>query len=279
MTETVLTLHESPVSPVVLDSKIREIVIDASFPLTLALSAPKQSCCAVVVRIRQASALTIRVKAEAGSRVTLLYWNESSAPITITEENEVYRDAQFKAAYVQLNPGTVAQSSKTVLKEPGAEALLQSAVIAQTEKQFVIDCIHEAGQTSGIMENYSIVLQGGRYRMEATGKIEKGARQAKSHQTSRALTFDAKQTASILPKLLIDENDVEASHATTIGQMDENQMYYLQSRGLSEDEAIRLVTIGYLLPIVRISEDPDLQKALAQEIETKVNEVCLTSSK
>ena len=66
MTETVLTLHESPVSPVVLDSKIREIVIDASFPLTLALSAPKQSRCAVVVRIRQAGALTIRVKAEAG---------------------------------------------------------------------------------------------------------------------------------------------------------------------------------------------------------------------
>ena len=129
------------------------------------------------------------------------------------------------------------------------------------------------------MENYSIVLQGGRYRMEATGKIEKGARGAKSHQTSRALTFDAQQTATILPKLLIDENDVEASHATTIGQMDENQMYYLQSRGLSEDEAIRLVTIGYLLPIARISDDPKLQEALAQEIETKVNEVCLTSSK
>ena len=78
---------------------------------------------------------------------------------------------------------------------------------------------------------------------------------------------------------MIDENDVEASHATTIGQMDENQMYYLQSRGLSEDEAIRLVTIGYLLPIARISDDPKLQEALAQEIETKVNEVCLTSSK
>ena len=56
-------------------------------------------------------------------------------------------------------------------------------------------------------------------------------------------------------------------------------MYYLQSRGLSEDEAIRLVTIGYLLPIARISDDPKLQEALAQEIETKVNEVCLTSPK
>ena len=279
MAETVLTLHESPVSPVVLQETLRELVIDASAPLTLTLTAPAQTACSLVVRIRHAEALTIQVRAEAASQLTLLYWNESSAPITIRESNEIYRDARFKAAYVQLNPGTVDHQSKTLLKERGAEVLVQSAVIAQTQKQFVVDLIHQAGQTTGIMENYSIVLQGGRYRMEATGKIEKGARGAKSHQTSRALTFDAQQTATILPKLLIDENDVEASHATTIGQMDENQMYYLQSRGLSEDEAIRLVTIGYLLPIARISDDPKLQEALAQEIETKVNEVCLTSSK
>ena len=166
MAETVLTLHESPVSPVVLQETLRELVIDASAPLTLTLTAPAQTACSLVVRIRQAEALTIQVRAEAASQLTLLYWNESSAPITIRESNEIYRDARFKAAYVQLNPGMVDHQSKTLLKESGAEALVQSAVIAQTRKQFVVDLIHQAGQTTGIMENYSIVLQGGRYRME-----------------------------------------------------------------------------------------------------------------
>ena len=132
MAETMLTLHESPVSPVVLQETLRELVIDASAPLTLTLTAPAQTACSLVVRIRRAEALTIQVRAEAASQLTLLYWNESSAPITIRESNEIYRDARFKAAYVQLNPGMVDHQSKTLLKESGAEALVQSAVIAQT---------------------------------------------------------------------------------------------------------------------------------------------------
>lgn len=277
MAEQKLILHENPDQPVILTSDLKEILIDCPGVMELNMVVSEHTQAALFIRIRAAASLSLHVTAKAGSEAVLLYWNESDRELLITERNEVYHDAYFKAAYGHLSSGTVHHQGVTVLKEPGAQAFIQTAAIAKTSKSFVIDCLHEAPHTEGIIENYAIILKNGQYQMEATGKINKGARGAKSHQTSRALTFDAGQKATILPKLLIDENEVEASHATSIGQMDDNQMYYLQSRGLSEADAVKLVTIGYLLPIAKVSEDPEIQKALQQEIESKVNDLCLTS--
>ena len=73
-----------------------------------------------------------------------------------------------------------------------------------------------------------------------------------------------------IPLLLIDENDVKASHALTVGQPDEDQMYYLQSRGLTKKQAIGLLSVGYFLPVLDLIEDKDLKQQLQQEMESKV---------
>ena len=56
----------------------------------------------------------------------------------------------------------------------------------------------------------------------------------------------------------------------TLGQPDENQLYYLQTRGLSRKEALGLLSIGYLLPIVAYVNDADKQQELKNEIEKRV---------
>ena len=73
--------------------------------------------------------------------------------------------------------------------------------------------------------------------------------------------------------LLIDENDVEASHATSLGQPDENQLYYMQSRGLSRQSAMELITLGYLLPIASKIQNEKLRDILEKQIELKVKEL------
>lgn len=264
---------------VVLDENLHEILIQTDQPMTLQLESKANTVCSVYIRILQGKHLTIQFVGQQDSQTTLLYWNETKQAIQIEETNEVKRNATLLAAYGQLASGEVEHHAITYLQEEGASASLHSAVLAQCKKQFQMDCIHQAPRTFADMQHYSIVLEGGRYKMEATGKIEKYARGSSSHQTSRAMTFSDSQTATILPQLLIDENEVEASHATTVGQMDENQMYYLQSRGLSKEEAMKLVTIGYLMPIAQVTKNERLQKQLQQEIEMKVNEACLISIK
>ena len=79
--------------------------------------------------------------------------------------------------------------------------------------------------------------------------------------------------------MLIDENDVEASHAATVGQMDEMQLYYMQSRGLSEMESMALLMSGYLMPIARAINDEKLKDHVIELINSKVSEICYLASK
>ena len=120
------------------------------------------------------------------------------------------------------------------------------------------------------MENYAVVEEGGQYRMEAPGKIIKGARESNSHQKTRVLTMSERHSSEVVPVLLIDENDVKASHATTLGQPDENQLYYLQTRGLSRRQALGLLTVGYIMPITELFDQEEVRTALKDEIEMKV---------
>ena len=84
------------------------------------------------------------------------------------------------------------------------------------------------------------------------------------------MTLGKDHKAKVIPLLLIDENDVKASHAQTIGQPDEDQLYYLQSRGLTNRQAMGLLSIGYLLPVLERIRDEDLKKELQQTMESKV---------
>ena len=72
------------------------------------------------------------------------------------------------------------------------------------------------------------------------------------------------------PILLIDEDQVKASHAMTLGQMDENQLYYLMSRGLNTQQALGLLSIGYLMPITQFFEDDEMNMKMKEEMEKKV---------
>ena len=110
--------------------------------------------------------------------------------------------------------------------------------------------------------------------MVVKNTIVKGANGSSTHQTSRLLTYDKTSVGKILPVLYIYDNDVAASHAASLGQPDSDQLYYLQSRGLSYGEALKLIIIGYLLPITTVISDEQLGNTLKEEIEMKVGEAC-----
>lgn len=73
------------------------------------------------------------------------------------------------------------------------------------------------------------------------------------------------------PILLIDEDDVTAGHAASVGRVDPLQVYYLKSRGLTEEEAQRLLIHGFLDPVVSQLPIESVKKQLTQVIERKIN--------
>ena len=203
-------------------------------------------------------------------KTTIVFLNHSLAKLECEEKYLVGENATLVLAYAELNLNKVKHKTAVHLQGKGAQAKVQSATVCGGEIDYDILCEHEASYTEALMQNYGIVLKKAKCEMVVTGSILKGMRQSKSHQTTRLLTFDEKPNIVCLPILKIDENDVEASHALSLGKPDENQLYYMSSRGLSKEEAIRLIAVGYLMPIIDVIEDEDVRKQLIKEIEQKV---------
>lgn len=104
----------------------------------------------------------------------------------------------------------------------------------------------------------------------AIGKIEHGSTRANAEQESRVLMLSKDARGDANPILLIDEDDVTAGHAASVGRVDEFQMYYLQSRGIPKEEAERLIILGFLEPVVDELPIPSIQKQLRTLIERKI---------
>ena len=183
-------------------------------------------------------------------------------------------EADVTVAYGEINRADTLRSVHMALREEGARGLLSSASLVDSSKTYNMNVVNYAPHTYGDMKNYAVVLGHGRLMIDAVGKIIKGAFRSESHQTSRALSFEEGQNAVILPELLIDEDDVQASHAMSMGRVDEDALYYLMSRGLSVQQCTSLISQGYLLPITETLNNEELKNKLKEEMERKIGELC-----
>lgn len=109
---------------------------------------------------------------------------------------------------------------------------------------------HTGQHTSANMDVRGALSGHGRCVFRGDIDIERGAKDTSSFETANAIVLDKGARADAIPSLYIDENDVRASHSATTGQVDEDQMFYLRSRGLPERSARRLIVRGFFQPIL-----------------------------
>src|SRR5699024_9533836 len=103
----------------------------------------------------------------------------------------------------------------------------------------------------------------------AIGKIDDGASGANAEQESRILMLSKGARGDANPILLIDEDDVNEGHVASAGRIDELQMYYLQSRGITPDEAKLLIIHGLLASVVKVLTNETIKAQLTELIERK----------
>jgi Fe-S cluster assembly protein SufD len=99
-----------------------------------------------------------------------------------------------------------------------------------------------------------------------------------TYEQNRNLVLTDGARADSVPNLEIETGDiVGAGHASATGRFDDEQLFYLQSRGITEDEARRLVVRGFLSEIVQQIGSPELQERLQAAIEAELEAVTVTS--
>lgn len=137
-------------------------------------------------------------------------------------------------------------------------------------KVFNINFNHVAKNTTGIMSNYGVVEDESMMHFKGISHIKNGSIKSKTRQSAKIMVFDPKCHAKANPILKIDENDIEASHAAIVGKVNDEHMFYLCSRGISENDAKQLITLGYLKPITNYFEDEKYVQEIVDGIEKRL---------
>ena len=192
--------------------------------------------------------------------------------IDVKETVEIYQDAHMNCAYVELaNYSTLSQVQYRLLQE-GADVHLRLASLSKEKetKQYQMTLEHLAPNTFGDMDNYGIVKSQAKLIIDGVGRITKGNYLSSTHQTNKIIVFDDGCVAQANPYLYIDEYDVKASHGASVGKIDEDHLYYLESRGLSKQDAMHLVTYGYFLPVLEFITVDSLKERFSQVLKDKV---------
>lgn len=159
----------------------------------------------------------------------------------------VGRDARLRAAAVALGGDYARLRSEARLDAPGAESE-QVAVYFGDDNQMldfrtlqdhVAPRTHSELLFKGAVEDRAKSVYSGLIR------LREDAQKAEAYQTNRNLVLSQGAGAESIPNLEILANDVKCSHASTVGPIDDDQRYYLESRGVSPAEAERLIVLGF----------------------------------
>lgn len=147
---------------------------------------------------------------------------------------------------------------------------LASITEKKDKKVFDISIIHNTPKTFGVSDNYGVTKGEGKLTFSGISHIKNGSKFSKTRQTAKIIVFDKLSNAKAQPILKIDENEVEASHGASVGTVNEDQIFYLTSRGLKEDMARQLVTLGYLRPILDGFSDEEIKEEISTLIERRM---------
>ncbi|MCU9612842.1 Fe-S cluster assembly protein SufD [Caldibacillus lycopersici] len=182
------------------------------------------------------------------------------------------RDARIEWALGLMNDGNTISENVTNLVGDGSVGDTKSVVVGRGDQKqnFTTKVVHFGKNSEGFILKHGVMKDSASSVFNGIGKIEHGATKANAQQESRVLMLSEKARGDANPILLIDEDDVMAGHAASVGRVDPIQLYYLMSRGIPKVEAERLVIHGFLAPVVNQLPIEGVKKQLSEVIERKV---------
>ncbi|KOO37093.1 Fe-S cluster assembly protein SufD [Priestia koreensis] len=199
------------------------------------------------------------------------YLSEGST-VYVNRRGVAGRDGRIEWALGLMNEGNTVSENTTYLMGDGSYGDTKTVTVGRGEQKqnFTTQVVHFGKHSEGYILKHGVMKDSASSIFNGIGKIEHGASKANAEQESRVLMLSEKARGDANPILLIDEDDVTAGHAASVGRVDPVQLYYLMSRGIPRVEAERLVIHGFLAPVVNALPIETVKKQLVEVIERKV---------
>ncbi|MBE3577260.1 MAG: Fe-S cluster assembly protein SufB [Limnochordales bacterium] len=214
-----------------------------------------EGCTAPIYSSDSLHSAVVEIIVKKGARVrytTIQNWSKNVYNL-VTKRAVAYEDATME--WVDGNLG-----SKVTMKYPavymvgrGARAEVISVAVAGPGQ--VQDAgakiIHAAPDTTSTITSKSISLDGGYSTFRALVKVAKGAERVKSKTNCDALMLGDTARSDTVPTIEIEENKVTMEHEATVSRISEEQLFYLMSRGIPQEQAAMMIVMGFVEPFAR----------------------------
>ncbi|MGP6138621.1 Fe-S cluster assembly protein SufD [Jeotgalibaca sp. A127] len=193
----------------------------------------------------------------------------------ISRRGHLERDSSIDWAIGVMNDGNIIADFDSDLIGDGSHSVVK-AVAVSTGKQIqgINTRVTNYGNHSiGHILQHGVILDRATLTFNGIGHIIKGAKGADAQQESRVLMLSDSARGDANPILLIDENEVTAGHAASVGRVDPEQMFYLLSRGIEKEEAERLVIRGFLGTVIAAIPLKEIRDELVEMIDKKLRRI------
>ncbi len=197
----------------------------------------------------------IEIVVKKGARVrytTIQNWSTNVYNL-VTQRAKVFANGTMEWVDANIGSKVTMKYPSCYLMEPGAHGEILSMAFAGPGQHQDAGgkMVHFAPHTSSKITSKSISKGGGRASYRGLIRVYKGAEDVKSNVVCDALLLDAQSRSDTYPYIEVDEEDVTIGHEASVSRVGEDQLFYLMSRGLTQEEATTMVVSGFIEPLVK----------------------------
>ncbi|MDG6966739.1 MAG: SufD family Fe-S cluster assembly protein [Nitrososphaerota archaeon] len=194
------------------------------------------------------------VFAESGSQVdgTSVQLLDDDGVYVSNEGASVAANARASLATVFLGGGVTRSRFNLGLNGRGASFEGYDVFFCDGRQRFDLDAnlVHNSPDSQGALTARGVLKGESQSIFKGMAKIRRGAKNSHSYIAHHAMLLDKRARSDAIPGLDIDTNEVKATHSASVAQIDEDQVFYLEARGLPEDEAKKLIVTGFFEPVI-----------------------------
>ena len=184
------------------------------------------------------------------------------------------RDARVKWVPIHLGGHLTKQTLDIITAEPGSD--MRHTGMYFTERDEHLDLFttdrHEAGHTTGDTVWKGALTGESRASYEGLIHIVPKAPEVDTYLQTHQMLLSPKAKGDAIPSLIVEIDNVKASHGGTVGELDQEQIFYMMTRGIPRAEAVRVLVEGYFEEVVQRLDDPGLEELVRRRIGEKLAE-------
>lgn len=208
-----------------------------------------------------------------GSEVTYASINNlaSNVNIFINKKAIGARDSKIVWSSGLLGGAMTRSRVESVMKEDGASSENVEVVFGAGTQHFdaVSNITHDGANTSGHAISKSVVKDQARSLFKGMIRINKNAKNSRAYLAEHGMILGKDARADAIPGLEIETNEVKATHSASVAQINDEQIFYLMARGLSEDDAKKLIIVGFFEPVIERIPVHDVAKRIRRIVDLK----------